>query len=98
MKIIDFIPCGIENAISQDELATRAELDKRELRRVIHAARCAGAIICSTCDGPAGGYYIPASPDEARPYVLMQKSRIASARLAVKPVEDFMRPGGDGSG
>lgn len=88
--IINFIPYGKENAVSQTDLAIVLDCDKRTVRALIFGARIKGAAICSTCEGTAGGYYIPLSADEARPYVAMQESRINSAMLALKPVKDFI--------
>ena len=64
--------------------------DKRELRNNIYNARIHGAVICSTCDGISGGYYIPKNPHEAIPYVRMQQSRIESAKQALKSAEDYI--------
>lgn len=89
--IIEFIPYGKENAISQEDLANVMRCDKRTVRQAVFNARTKGAVICSTCEGTAGGYYIPLSANEARPYVAMQESRINSAVLALKPVRDFIR-------
>jgi hypothetical protein len=78
-NIIEFIPLGKENAISMDELSTRTECDARAVRQLIYNARCAGDLICSTCEGPTGGYYIAANVTDAIPYLKMQDSRIKSA-------------------
>lgn len=90
-NVIDFIPYGKKNAISNEELAIRLNTDKRTARKFVHHARVKGANICSTCDGDeTAGYYIPLSVEEAMPYQRMQRSRIASAEAALKPVEDFI--------
>lgn len=97
-NIVDFIPSGITNAVSQEELAIRMNCDKRTVRALIFNARVHNAVICSTCEGTTGGYYIPLSANEALPYINMQRSRIRSAELALKPVEDFIKnsqQGGD---
>lgn len=91
MDIIDFIPCGKKNAISNGELAILLNTDKRTARKIVYQARVKGANICSTCEGDAtAGYYIPLSVEEARPYQKMQRSRISSAEAALKPTEDFI--------
>lgn len=98
MNILDFIPLGITNAISQEELAICMNCDKRTVRQAVFNARAKGAVICSTCEETTGGYYIPLSVDEALPYVNMQRNRIKSATLALKSVEDFIKnsqQGGD---
>ena len=91
MNILDFIPYGINNAISQEELSTRSGLDKRTVRQAVFNARLHGAVICSTCESSSGGYYIPDNPQEAVPYVNMQRNRINSAELALKSAEEYIR-------
>lgn len=89
MKIMKFIPYGIENAISQEELAIRMKCDKRTVRALIFNARRMGMPICSTCKGIAGGYYLPLSADEAIPYIKMQLNRLDSTMTALLPVLRF---------
>jgi len=91
--ISELIPIGIENAVSQDELSVRSGVDRRTLRKLIFNARIRGAVICSTCNGENGGYYIPSSGAEALPYFRMQLSRINSAKEALKSVSDFIGEG-----
>lgn len=56
MTITDFIPVGRANAITADELAARAGVTKREVRKQILHARCNGEPICSSSDsGNFGG-------------------------------------------
>jgi hypothetical protein len=92
-NIAKLIPIGIQNAISQDELSVRSGVDKRSLRKLIYNARVRGAVICSTCDGANGGYYIPNNEAEALTYYRMQLSRINSAQKALKSVSDFIGEG-----
>ena len=90
-NILDFIPYGKENAISQEELAIRMQCDRRTVRASVFSARRNGAVICSTCEGePTAGYYRPISAAEAVPYVKMQRSRIASARAALRSAEEYI--------
>lgn len=49
--IIEFIPYGKENAISQEDLSDVMRCDKRTVRALIFSARTKGAVICSTCEG-----------------------------------------------
>lgn len=99
MNITDHIPRGIENAISQRDLSIATGKTPRENRAEIFNARCKGAVICSSCNTSGiTGYYIPASPEEALPYVKMQHSRIKSARMALKGAERFVRNEGLNNG
>jgi transcription initiation factor IIE alpha subunit len=92
IKLLDFIPFGHENAISQNELSIRLNANKRTVRQLVFETRKKGAVICSTCDSDGlSGYYRPLSAAEARPYVKMQRSRIASAEAALKSAEEYIR-------
>ena len=68
MNILEFIPTGINNAVSMADLAVITRTDLRTVRRMVHNARKNGAVICSTCDNDSGGYYIPRDVAEAVPY------------------------------
>lgn len=94
IKITDFIPDGIENAISMTKLALIINEDKRTTRKLIHRARLDGEPICSTCEGE-GGYYIPRSPEEAYPYYRQQQARINSGIAAINAVSDYIKDGTD---
>lgn len=90
MKISDFIPSGIENAISMEELAIRTHSSVRAVRQMVHNARLAGELICSTCDGDNGGYYLPKNAAEAIPYYRQQLSRINSAVAALSAITGYL--------
>ena len=90
MNIIDYIPDGINNAISLNDLAVILQADTRTVRQMVHNARKNGAVICSTCDNDNGGYYIPRDVAEAVPYYKQQLSRINSATAALQSVIDFI--------
>lgn len=51
MKISDFIPTGEKNAISNRELAYRAGINERGVRKLVHEARIEGEPICSSDSG-----------------------------------------------
>ena len=95
IKIIEHIPKGIENAVTQADLATLLQISERQVRSLINEARRHGAVICSTCDGMTGGYYLPNAPDEVKPYLRMQESRIRSAAEAIKSCEEYMEKHGN---
>ena len=91
LNVADYVPFGKNNAISMTELAIRMGCSKRVARSAVFSARRKGAVICSTCSGDSfDGYYFPASVEEALPYVRLQESRIASAKIALRSVEDFV--------
>lgn len=91
MKIVDFIPVGRENAISNGDLAVVYNTDKRNARRLVYQARADGEPICSVCCGGKCGYYIPKDIDEARIYLRQQRSRLKSSRAALNGVVKFVR-------
>ena len=90
MKITDYIPCGRENAISNDDLAVQLDTDKRTARAMVFAARINGDPICSTCKGRRG-YYLPTDANEALIYLRQQIARIKSARAALRDVRKFLQ-------
>ena len=73
-KIVDLLPTGKENAISQKQLAAVLNISERELRKRIEFERRNGAVICSSTDADGSGYYLPQNVEEAqRFYATMQK-------------------------
>ncbi len=85
--ITDFIPYGRKNAISQESLAKLCSTDKRTIRKAVECARRHGAAICSD----NSGYYFPVNAAEAVHYAVMQKRRIRTAAIVLKPVEKYIR-------
>lgn len=96
-NIIDFIPKGRCNSISETELALRSGMKRREVRRAIFDFRCKGFPICTICNNRDGGVFIPTSADEAIESAKMLRSRIISAEKAIKAVEDYAGIGGAAS-
>ena len=92
--IVKFLEHGEENAKSQERLQIETGLSRRELRAAVFDARSKGVAILSNTDRDNGGYYLPASNDELRRYVAFQKSRINSAREAMRAAEQLLRSGG----
>ena len=94
MNIIDYIPVGEENAISQKELSVILNCSKREARAMIYEARCKGAVICSSPDSSNGGYYLPKDNQEIERFIMFQKHRISSTNEAIRSAENFLKKGG----
>ncbi|MCH5192584.1 MAG: hypothetical protein J1F11_01390 [Oscillospiraceae bacterium] len=89
-NVLDFIPFGRENAIPMSELAKRLNKDPRTARKLVFHARINGSVICSTCSGnKSDGYFRPVSAEDVLPYIRLQKSRISSAKAALKAAESF---------
>lgn len=95
MKISEFIPVGLANAIPMRDLAAMIGTDKRKARQLVYQARVNGEPICSTCEEHIGGYYIPRNVSEARVYLNQQNARIKSARAALRGVKKYIRENGE---
>ncbi len=96
--ITDFIPHGRDNAISMKQLAILTGWTLRETRAAIYQARCAGALICSSCDPYASGYYLPETMAEVQSYKRMQENRIRSAARAVRSARQYLKRQKEGEG
>ena len=94
MKISEFIPEGLANAISNPDLAIAIDKDEREARRLVYQARVNGEPICSTCEEGKSGYYLPRDLNEAYIYLRQQNARIKSARAALRGVKKYIRENG----
>ena len=91
MKISEFIPVGLANAISNRDLSLMIGTDERKARQLVHQARANGEPICSTCEERIGGYYLPCNVNEARIYLRQQNARIKSARAALRGVKKYIK-------
>lgn len=96
-EILRFIPRGKQNAISMEQLSSLTGWTLRETRSAIYQARCAGALICSSCDRFASGYFQPETESEVRAYKAMQESRIRSAARAVRSARQYLKAKEGGS-
>lgn len=91
MDIIKFIPHGKDNMISGSDLAQLTQLDSRSVKQLVANARTKGAVICSSLEGNRGGYFIPDTPEEAVEYVRTERSRINSAKAALRSAEEYIK-------
>ena len=78
--ISSFIPHGKDNAIKMSALAAALHTSEREVRKIIHEARCNGAVII----GDNHGYYLPETREELLPYYLTARKRSVSGLKALK--------------
>ena len=93
LNITEYIPIGLQHPVTMRDLALRTGESRRTIRKLIHKARLDGALICSTCDGDNGGYYIPESPAEARPFYNQQSARINSGIAAISAISKYVNEG-----
>lgn len=88
--IKELLPSGKDNAIPTTELMKLCGMDRRQMTKMIHDERAAGAAICSTTAG-AGGYYMPASRQEVQEFLDSMESRGSSIFSCIKVFRDYMR-------
>lgn len=72
LHISDLLHPGAENGVKLTELAALTNQDERIVRRRIQAERKAGKLILSDC---LHGYFLPASEQEARRFILSMSGR-----------------------
>lgn len=89
-NILDHIPTGKDNAISADDLASVQGCSKREIRHNIENLRREGVLICSSCKGIGGGYYLPLDSTETAEYFGRQLSRIGNIWRALQPFKKYL--------
>lgn len=80
-EILQHIPRGRENAVSMATLAAKGGISERKVRKLIHDARKAGALII----GDKYGYYQPANQEELKRYVKTQRRRALGSLANIKP-------------
>ena len=88
MDILNLIPFGREKAIKAPQLVALAGCGSpRQLRRIIHAARSGGAMICSCSDG----YFRPETQQETAAFVnrlsRQARSNFAACQSARKSLD-----------
>ena len=82
-SIVDMLPKGKRNAVKMSALAAALHTSERDVRRLIHEARCSGAVII----GDNHGYYIPETREELLPYYFTARKRSVSGLKALKAVK-----------
>lgn len=97
MNITDYIPEGVENAISRNNLCIVTGLKDRVVRELIEEAR-RETIIISNYDG-SGYWLFPDDPTSEEKemlerYVKTQESRAKSIFYALRPARLALRKGG----
>ncbi len=87
-RILDAIPEGRENAITQSELAELFCVPERDIRRAIQDARKDGFLILSSTHD--GYYYSNRVEDVSESYRLLQ-SHIRSLKISIRPAKRFLQ-------
>ena len=68
------LPVGVQNAISQEELAKRINTDRRTIGNSIRRLRQTGLLIGSSRSYPNSGYYLIHNQEEFNSTLMMLKS------------------------
>ena len=84
LHISDLLHPGAENGVKLTELAALTNQDERIVRRRIQAERKAGKLILSDC---LHGYFLPASEQEARRFILSMSGRAAEIAAVSRAAE-----------
>lgn len=91
-KILANIKTGKENAISRHQLVLLCRESDRKIRDEIAEMRLYGTPIVSNTD--AGGYYLPATPEEAYEYINSMESRAKRTFESIKATKEWLRKNG----
>lgn len=84
LHISDLLHPGAENGVKLTELAALTNQDERIVRRRIQAERKAGKLILSDC---LHGYFLPASEQEARRFILSMSGRASEIAAVSRAAE-----------
>ena len=86
-SLIDLLPHGKSRAVSMKHLSDVFGCTERDVRSMIHRARCNGAAIA----GDSAGYYIPETREELQRWVRLAKKRSLSGLKALKAARQQLR-------
>ena len=87
-RIMDILEAG--KTVTTAALMDETGLSRRDLQKAIHALRLDGVVICSrTTEG--GGYWIPATPEQAQQYVDSMTRRGKAVFAAVSAARRFVK-------
>ena len=86
-SITDLLPHGKAHAVSMSHLADVFGCSERDIRSMIHQARCDGAIIA----GDSSGYYLPETREELMRWYRLAKKRSLSGLKDLKAARQQLR-------
>lgn len=87
IEVLEMIPKGKENAISRKELADRLNCSDRKARDIIHSLKCHFPILSNTTKG---GYYRPATIEEANEYNRQLSSYVKQVNKTKVPIQRWI--------
>lgn len=88
--ILDFIPKGKENAVTNKDIQVKTGLPEREIRKYVHDARRTTCII-NNQDGR--GYYQPTEKAEVERFIKQERSRALSVLWSLKGAKQYLKHG-----
>ena len=86
-SLMELLPRGKAHAVSMSHLADVLGCSERDIRAMIHRARCDGAIIA----GDSSGYYLPETREELIRWYKLAKKRSLSGLKALKSARQQLR-------
>lgn len=87
--IEEYIGVGKANAVPRKTLCEMTNMNDREMREAIEAAKHAGIPICS--DSAGKGYYIVETVEEAKEYLRREEGRAKAIFHGCQPVREFLK-------
>lgn len=85
--LLQMIPVGKTDAISRYDLCRQLKMPDRTVRQLIHDARMIHPILSNT---ESGGYYLPATKEEAEEFINQQNSYISNINRTIAPVRRWI--------
>ena len=90
INILDYIPFGVNNAITAKELSTILGKNERDITKNIHYLRKKGEFITAVHAGESQGYFRPTNYYEVLMFVKDMSSRIHNMEQARQPALDYI--------
>lgn len=90
INVLDYIPFGINNAITAKELSKLLGKNERDITRNIHYLRKTGEFITAVHAGESQGYFRPTNDYEVLMFVKDMSSRIRNMEQARQPALDYL--------
>ncbi|NLC96182.1 MAG: HTH domain-containing protein [Erysipelotrichaceae bacterium] len=87
--ILNNIKPGRENSISRDKLVSITGINDRTIRDTIADLRAEGVPIISNTN--KGGYYLPATQEEAQEYISSMENRAKNTFVSIKATKEWLK-------
>lgn len=87
--ILNNLKPGRENSISRDKLVSMTGINDRTIRNTIADLRASGIPIISNTN--KGGYYLPATQEEAQEYISSMENRAINTFKSVKATKEWLK-------